>query len=128
MREGAASTTSPRQTTSSCLRTTSRTQSHSPQESNCSDGVTVTADDYVFTNMATAITETAYVGGGTTLSIIGNQDQFTYLNGTTDYVNSGVYQHGGSAPWTGAASSVWTAINATAFSFHSQLRTYSPTH
>ncbi len=81
------------------------------------DGVTVTADDYVFTNMATAITETAYVGGGTTLSIIGNQDQFTYLNGTTDYVNSGVYQHGGSAPWTGAASSVWTAINATAFSF-----------
>jgi ABC-type transport system substrate-binding protein len=84
---------------------------------NWQDGVAVTADDYVFTNMATAITAVAYVAGGTTLSIIGNQDSFTFLNGTTDYVNSGVYQHGGSAPWSGAASSVWKSINATAFSF-----------
>jgi ABC-type transport system substrate-binding protein len=84
---------------------------------NWQDGVAVTADDYVFANMATAITAVAYVGGGTTLSIIGNQDSFTYLNGTTDYVNAGAYQHGGSAPWSGAASSVWKSINATAFSF-----------
>jgi ABC-type transport system substrate-binding protein len=81
------------------------------------DGVTVTADDYVFTNMATAITAVAYVGGGTTLSIIGNQDSFTFLNGTTDYVNAGAYQHGGSAPWSGAASSVWKSLSATSFSF-----------
>jgi len=81
------------------------------------DGTTVTADDYVFTNMATAITAVAYVAGGTTLSIIGNQDSFTFLNGTTDYVNAGVYQHGGSAPWSGAASSVWTAVSPTVFTF-----------
>jgi len=81
------------------------------------DGVAVTADDYLFTNMAQVITAVSYVAGGTTLGILGNQDQFTFLNGTTDYVNSGVYQRGGSAPWSGAASSVWKSINATAFSF-----------
>jgi ABC-type transport system substrate-binding protein len=81
------------------------------------DGVAVTADDYVFTNMAQVITAVAYVAGGATLGILGNQDSFTFLNGTTDYVNTGAYQHGGSAPWSGAASSVWKSINATAFSF-----------
>jgi len=81
------------------------------------DGVTVTADDYLFTNMATAITDTAYVGGGTTNSILGNFQQYTFLNGTTDYVNTGVYQHGGSPPSGWTPTSVWTAINMTAFKF-----------
>ena len=81
------------------------------------DGVAVTADDYLFTNMAQIVTATAYVAGGTTLGILGNADQFTFLNGTTDYVNAGVYQHGGSAPAGWAPTSVWKSLNATAFSF-----------
>jgi ABC-type transport system substrate-binding protein len=81
------------------------------------DGVIVTADDYLFANMAEAATAVAYVAGGTTLSILGNQDQFTFLNGTTDYLNAGAYQHGGSAPAGWSATSVWKSLNATAFSF-----------
>jgi len=81
------------------------------------DGVAVTADDYLFTNMAQVITATAYVGGGSTLGILGTSDQFTFLNGTTDYVNNGIYQHGGSAPAGWTVSSVWKSLNATAFSF-----------
>jgi ABC-type transport system substrate-binding protein len=81
------------------------------------DGVNVTADDYVFTNMAELITDTAYVGSGTLAGIVGNQVEFHYLNGTVDYVNGGVYQHGGSAPAGWNASSVWHSQSATQFSF-----------
>lgn len=81
------------------------------------DMVPVTADDYLFTNMAALVTATAYVAGGTYTGWFGGMDQFTYLNGTTDYVNAGVYQHGGSAPSGWTATSVWKSINATAFSF-----------
>ena len=81
------------------------------------DGVAVTSDDYVFTNMAEVISAVSYVAGGTTLGALGTSDQFTFLNGTTDYVNNGVYQHGGSPPAGWTPSSVWNSINQTAFSF-----------
>jgi ABC-type transport system substrate-binding protein len=84
---------------------------------NFQDGVPVKADDYVFSNMANVITSVAYVAGGTFTGIIGNKDQFTFSNGTTDYVNAGVYQHGGSAPSGWTPTSVWKSLNATAFSF-----------
>jgi ABC-type transport system substrate-binding protein len=83
---------------------------------NFQDGVAVTANDYVFANMATAITAVAYVGGGTTLSIIGNSDQFTFQNGTSDYVVNGAYYHR-TAPSGFTATSVWTAVSATQFTF-----------
>lgn len=80
------------------------------------DGVAVTADDYLFTTMAEVVTATAYVGSGTVGGILGNVNSFTFLNGTTDYVNAGAYQHGGSAP-SATVTSAWKSLNATAFSF-----------
>ncbi|HYC26409.1 MAG TPA: hypothetical protein VEB67_00110, partial [Nitrososphaerales archaeon] len=81
------------------------------------DGVNVTANDYLFTNMAEVISAVAYVASGTTQALLGPFNQFTFLNGTTDYVSHGNYQHGGTAPAGWAPTSVWTAINRTAFSF-----------
>jgi ABC-type transport system substrate-binding protein len=84
---------------------------------NFQDSVPVTANDYVFTTMAQAITAVGWVGSGTLATQIGNQAEFHFLNGTVDYVNSGVYQHGGSAPPGWTASSIWTAVSATSFTF-----------
>ncbi len=81
------------------------------------DGTTVTADDMLFSNMALIVTETGYVGSGTFTSVLGNSVQFTYSNGTTDYVNGGIYQHGGSAPAGWNASSVWKSHGSGSFSF-----------
>lgn len=81
------------------------------------DGTTVTADDYLFTNMALTVTDTGYVGSGTLTSVLGSYLQFTYSNGTTDYVNNGVYQHGGSAPAGWNASSIWKSHGSGSFSF-----------
>ena len=82
-----------------------------------SDGVQVTADDYTFANMAAVITSVGYVASGTQISVVGTKDEFHYLNGTVDYVDNGVYQHGGSAPPGWVATSIWKSINSTAFSF-----------
>ena len=81
------------------------------------DGTTVTADDYLFTNMALTVTDTGYVGSGTLSSVLGTQLEFRYSNGTVDYVNNGVYQHGGSAPAGFVASSIWTSHGTGSFSF-----------
>ncbi len=81
------------------------------------DGVQVTADDYVFGNMAGVLTSVGYVASGTAAAQLGSQLEFHFLNGTADYSNNGVYQHGGSAPAGWHASSIWTSINSTAFSF-----------
>ena len=81
------------------------------------DGVAVSADDYLFTHMAGLIASVGWVGAAKAASILGSQDQFTFLNGTTDYVDNGVYQHGGSAPAGWTPTSSWKSVNATAFSF-----------
>jgi ABC-type transport system substrate-binding protein len=83
---------------------------------NFQDGVPVTADDYLFTNMASVVTATSWVGSGTLTGILGNFAQFTFQNKTVDYVNNGVYVHK-TAPAGWAPSSVWKSLNATAFSF-----------
>ncbi|QQG48948.1 MAG: hypothetical protein HY247_01120 [archaeon] len=90
------------------------------------DGVPVTSDDYLFSIMGSIDTDVGYVGGGTLQSLLGDyghggacncsQVQFTYLNGTSDYVVGGTYSHG-TAPGGFTATSVWTAVNATSFRF-----------
>jgi ABC-type transport system substrate-binding protein len=88
---------------------------------NFQDSAPVTADDMVFTTMAQSITAVGWVGSGTLATQLGTatsyQGEFHFLNGTVDYVNNGVYQHGGSAPSGWHATSVWTALSKTSFSF-----------
>ncbi|HEY6283002.1 MAG TPA: ABC transporter substrate-binding protein [Nitrososphaerales archaeon] len=84
---------------------------------NFQDSVPVTADDYVFTTMAQSITAVGWVGSGTLATQLGTSEEFHFLNGTVDYVKAGVYQHGGSAPSGWTASSIWTSLSKTSFSF-----------
>jgi len=52
------------------------------------DGVEVTADDYLFTEMALMTPEVASVALSDKLSRFGNLVSFTWLNGTTTYVDN----------------------------------------
>lgn len=79
------------------------------------DGVSVTADDYLFSQMSSVRSDVGYVGAGTTETLIGFFSQYTYLNGTTDFVNNGTYSRTQPSGWT--PTSVWTSINASAFKF-----------
>jgi ABC-type transport system substrate-binding protein len=84
------------------------------------DGVVATADDYIFTNMASLIASTAYVGSGTLAGIEGTAAgysvQTTFLNGTSDYVVNGNYYHK-TAPAGFTATSVWKSLDANTYSF-----------
>jgi ABC-type transport system substrate-binding protein len=90
------------------------------------DGVPVTADDYLFSMMGTVVNDVGSIQGSTFQGILGDYSsahacncsgiQFTYLNGTSDFVQNGNYTHGNS-PMAWKRTSLWTAINDTAFSF-----------
>jgi ABC-type transport system substrate-binding protein len=81
------------------------------------DGVQVTSEDYIYGLMTALTNDVGYVGQGSFQTILGLNTQFTYLNGTTDYVMSGDYSHA-TAPsgWTSADTS-FTAVNSTTWSF-----------
>ena len=79
------------------------------------DGVAVTADDYIFGTMAELRNDVGFVGEGTVQGLLGLQTQFTFLNGTTRYVNNGTYSMTQPAGWT--ATSEWTSVDATTFKF-----------
>ncbi|MDA4121113.1 MAG: ABC transporter substrate-binding protein, partial [Thaumarchaeota archaeon] len=92
---------------------------------NWQDGVPVTSDDYVFTTIGSVVNDVGFVGSGTLQTLLGNfgpgvcncsQIQFKFLNGTSDYVVNGVYSHG-AAPAGFTATSVWTSLTPTTFSF-----------
>jgi hypothetical protein len=83
---------------------------------NFQDGVPVTADDYLFGTMAGLVNSVGYIGEGTLQSLLGLNAQFTYLNGTSDYVMNGTYYHA-KAPTGFTATSVWTSLTATSFKF-----------
>ncbi|MBI3840583.1 MAG: hypothetical protein HY297_01270 [Thaumarchaeota archaeon] len=90
------------------------------------DGVTVTSDAYLFAVMGSLVTQVGYVGSGTLQGLLGDfgragacncsQVQFTYLNGTSDYVVDGAYSHV-NPPGGFTATSVWTAVDETHFRF-----------
>ena len=83
---------------------------------NFQDGVPVTADDYVFSAMSNLINNVGFVGEGTWQSLLGLNAQFTFLNGTSDYVVNGTYTHA-KAPAGFSANSVWTSLSKTSFKF-----------
>ena len=79
-----------------------------------SDGVAVTADDYVYSQQSSTDLNVGFVGLSTVQSQIGLFSQFTYLNGTTSYIKNGTYV-GHTAPSGWTASSAWKSLNTTAF-------------
>jgi len=81
-----------------------------------SDGVSVTSNDYIYSWMAQMINDVGYVGEGTAQSLLGLDTQFTFLNGTTDYVVNGTYYHG-AAPSGFTATGTFTALNSTSWKF-----------
>ena len=83
---------------------------------NFQDGVPVTADDYLFGSMATLVNNVGSVTEGTLQSLLGLNAQFTYLNGTSDFVVNGTYIHG-KAPSGFTPTSVWTSLTPTSFRF-----------
>ena len=83
---------------------------------NFQDGVAVTSNDYIFGTMADLINNVGAVGEGTYQSLLGLNAQFTFLNGTSDYVMNGTYSHG-TAPKGFTPNSVWTALTPTSFKF-----------
>jgi len=82
---------------------------------NFQDGVAVTADDYVFAQMAELRLDVGWVGLGTSQGLLGAFDDFTFLNGTTRYVNNGTYSMTKPTNWKPTSS--WKSLNATAFQF-----------
>jgi ABC-type transport system substrate-binding protein len=82
-----------------------------------SDGVAVTSNDYIYTIMASLINQVGYVGEGTFQSLLGLNTQFTFTNGTSDYVVNGTFYHG-SAPSGFTADSTFTAHSGLTWSFH----------
>ena len=83
---------------------------------NFQDGVPVTADDYLFSNMASLVSSVGSITEGTLQSLLGLNAQFTFLNGTSDYVMNGTYYHA-KAPTGFTPTSVWTSLTATSFRF-----------
>ncbi|MDE1853711.1 MAG: hypothetical protein KGI38_08195 [Thaumarchaeota archaeon] len=82
-----------------------------------SDGVAVTSNDYIYTIMASLISQVGYVGEGTFQSLLGLNTQFTFTNGTSDYVVNGTFSHG-SAPSGFTADSTFKAQAGLTWSFH----------
>ncbi len=86
---------------------------------NFQDGVPVTADDYVFTFMSQLRLDVGWTGTGTITGLLSTsttaQQQFTFSNGTTRYVNNGTYSLTKPATWN--PTSVWTSLSPTSFSF-----------
>ncbi len=80
------------------------------------DSATVTADDYVFTYLSGVRSDVGFVGIGTLQTVLGLNTQFTFLNGTTDYVKNGTYYHGtGPAGFT--PNTTFKTIDAQTFTF-----------
>jgi ABC-type transport system substrate-binding protein len=80
------------------------------------DSAQVTADDYVYGNLIINLASYGYVGLGTQQSDLGLRQTYTFLNGTTSYVNNGtLVGHTAPAGWN--STSDWKALNVTAFSF-----------
>lgn len=76
----------------------------------------VTADDYVFTYMSDLRADVGCVCIGTLQTLLGLKAQFTFLNGTTRYVDNGTYSATEPAGWT--PDSTFKAVDETTFTFH----------
>jgi ABC-type transport system substrate-binding protein len=63
-----------------------------------SDGVAVTANDYIYGAMVGEISSVGYVGEGSFQTLMGLNTQYTFSNGTTDYVANGTYYHNAAPP------------------------------
>jgi ABC-type transport system substrate-binding protein len=83
---------------------------------NFQDGVPVTSDDYLFSIMSSLRNDVGYVAEGTFQSILGLNTQFTYLNGTTDYVMNGTYSHG-TAPTGFTPATTFKSVSSTSWTF-----------
>jgi len=84
---------------------------------NFQDGVPVTSNDYVFTNMLFQVAAAGYVGLGTYQSLFGLYTEYTYLNGTHDYVSNGTYYHDTPPSGFPTPTATFTAVNPTEFNF-----------
>ena len=80
------------------------------------DGVSVTSNDYIYSWMAQLLNDVGYVGEGTAQSLLGLSTQFTFLNGTSDYVVNGTFD-GHTAPSSFTATSTFKALNSTSWQF-----------
>ncbi len=74
-----------------------------------SDGVPVTANDYVYGIMAGQVSQVGWVGEGSNQGLLGLNSQYTFTNGTTDYTVNGTYYHN-AAPTGFVADSTFTAF------------------
>ena len=84
-----------------------------------SDGVAVSANDYVYGVMVGLISAVGYVGLGSTQSILGLNTQYTFSNGTVDYVQNGTYYHGAANKPSGfTADTSFQAFSNMTWSFH----------
>ena len=84
-----------------------------------SDGVAVSANDYIYAVMAGMITAIGYVGEGTSQSILGLNTQYTFSNGTVDYVTNGTYYHGiANKPSGFTPDTTFQAFNNMTWKFH----------
>jgi len=82
-----------------------------------SDGVAVSANDYIYAVMAGMISAVGYVGEGSYQTILGLNTQFTFTNGTSDYVVNGTYYHG-AAPAGFTPDTTFQAFNNMTWEFH----------
>jgi hypothetical protein len=87
-----------------------------------SDGVAVTANDFIYTQMAELISAVGYVGEGSAQSILGLSSSFTWTNGTTDYVFNGTYYNHNlaaaqAAGYNISAGTSFTASSPTTWTF-----------
>ncbi len=80
-----------------------------------SDGVAVTANDYIYNLMTGLITAVGEVGTGTLQGLLGLNATFTYSNSTTRYVANGTYYT--TAPAGFVADSTFKTVNATTWQF-----------
>lgn len=80
------------------------------------DSAKVTSDDYVFTYMSDLRADVGCVCIGTLQTLLGLKAQFTFLNGTTRYVDNGTYFATEPAGWT--PDSTFNSVAETTFTFH----------
>ena len=80
-----------------------------------SDGVAVTSNDYIYNIMTTLITQVGEVSEGTFTSLLGANSQYTFTNGTTDYVMGGNFSM--TKPTGFVANSTFTAVDANTWKF-----------
>ena len=80
------------------------------------DSATVTANDYIYSILASNLNAVGYVGEGTFQSLLGLSSSYTFMNGTTDYVFNGTFYNHDQAAATAAGFDITTGTSFTATS------------